>query len=685
MPSCEVPGCDEPAKGAGLCARHYHQCLSSERQGGDTFAERRALLLAEPVDTTQIDQDVDGMGMDQRTYTRQLYAQAAAMLRRRMGDADPCEWTATRITLPFGDGWRGDRKIHWEKFPLLAQALRMWADPVTRVFQFRTATQSGKSVLVMCMNAIAANQSGGNTIIALPSQEMQGKYVRTKLLPAYTGSDVGFDGQEQDNLILRWDNGSFTWVALCSSTQALADTSGVVNVIADEFDENAPNMRHDFWKLLADRVRPQGDRGKLARGGTPRRTDVAGLQARAESMRQYVPEMCCTECGEWSVFEMEHIKWPEGVDRNEILTNRLGYAVCPVCGCALDDKAHSEMILGARFRVHKDGPAEEKDIRIPGWCTWQTNWSRAAYEYLGAQGDPIAEVAFWNSVAALAVDIAGANVLDDDGNLYLNRRGEYACGIAPEGCQAITAGIDLGVRTIWWWVMGWGPGGRWAMIDAGAELYGDEAGRSVEAAFAATEHHVQRLCEVNLLPFRGGFFDSGDNATIVYDLCKSAKLAWLPAHGSTHVPTLWREDKIDPQRKYRGRWSGLILIGHHTHRLQDLLEYSLSRSWDDAGGSQLPKDVDARVLTHLRNCVKVEKLRTKSWDKKYKGAPDHLRDAACLAMLAGVVSGASELKEPVSTEVAKEQEKAAAQSLAPRVVRTGGHRRTAPRPGSGRL
>lgn len=664
---CRVPGCQGLSMSDGICDTHWHWVEETHQRTGRDKAELRAILLARVDRADPVTSD----GIPRERYAQDLRKALHAMVRRRVGDTDPLEWTRTRLTLPFGDGWRGDREIHWEFYPLFAEIMRWITEPGVRRMIIRTATQSGKSTWGMAALSLTANQCGGNTMIVLPSEDLRDKYPRTKLVPCYKNSDIGYMGMEQDGKLVRWSNGSFTWIGLGSSAQSLADTSGVVVAFIDEFDENPITLKHDVVRLVSDRVRPAGMRGKLVMYGTPRRFDSGGLQARATHARDHVPEMRCPSCGDWSVFEMENIKWPDR-DRQEILDQGLAYAICPVCGCCLGDGRHRDMVLGARFRCVSPGiPDGERAARIPGWCTTQTNWSRAAYEYLSAEqsADPLQLVAFYNSVAALAVDVTGSAQAEDTDSRYATRRVDYALGSAPAGCQILTAGIDVGVRTLWWWVFAWADSGRKAMVGCGGELYGDEANRTIEQARDAVEEKINKICADTGLEFAGGLIDSGDQATTVYDLCASwPQGGWLPAHGSTHVPVLWRRDKIDPRGQHRGKWNGLILIGHHTHRLQDKLEMSLSTPWDSSGGLALPVDVDKRTLTHLRNCIKEEKFsRVASWRKAYKGAPDHLRDAACLALLAGVIAGVDDL-EPVAKPVQIAQEKKAEQSTKERVV-----------------
>jgi phage terminase large subunit GpA-like protein len=450
---------------------------------------------------------------------------------------------------------------------------------------------------------------------------------------------------------MRWKNGTYTWLALGSVPSTMADTSGVVAAICDEFDENLPGLKHDPYRLVGDRIRNAGNRSKMATVGTPRRTDKGGLQARYNLMRSYSPEMRCPECGEYQQFELEHIGWPSGMTATEVLEQVAGWAACPGCGSQLGDDKHREMALSARFKcLNPERPMSRRSARIPGWCTLQTNWSRAAYEWLSVQDDPIAQIGFWNSVAAIARDV-GSDTSSKIETRYANRKAGHMRGHAPKGSQLLTFGCDVGVRTLWWWCWAWGSQGRVAMVDAGGLPYGDEASRTIEAARDELYEITKKLSGSTGLPFRGGIIDSGDQATTVYDLCVSwPGGGWLPAHGSTKTPNLWRLDKVDPLRKHRGRWGNLQLIGHHTHRLQDRLEHALTRDYSKPQGCALVSDTTDTELLHLRSCVRVEHLRTTTWDKAYKGAPDHMRDAACLAMLAGIVGENDRLEDVAEVE-----------------------------------
>lgn len=587
---------------------------------------------------------------------RWVFEQLAGIVESRSQDSDIVSWSERVITLPPGDGWRGNQRLDFSKYPLAALILRLWKNPNLERMTLLMGTQTGKSTIELVIIADAMERSGANLIYVAPTDSLREKLPRTKLIPFLTAStDLGFYKAEQQNTILRWKNGRYVWGALATSANTLADTSGIGTAVMTEFDEILPNLKHDPFALTYDRIRFH-HRRKMLCAGTPRRLDSAGLYSMYSESRMHVAEFPCPECGDYFCVEDNDLKWPENASADEIKTGRLAYVVCKSCGCEIGDQHHMTMAMGARLRcLNPDKSEIHCGIRVPSWFSAKMTFSESVYELLNAKSDLTKLAEWYKSVAAKPVDTYKLNAVDD------TFRYEHRQSVAwhrermeiPPDVIAVTAGIDVGTKGFWFVLLGWGIGGRkYVLWNADYQPKGMDT-KAWDEAWA----RVLERCDTSKFnwlgngsppPFKLGIIDSGFDAPNVYSLClKPTTKRWLPAKGDGGAHALYKKTNADPERKHGQKFAGLPLILHNTHFLQDILEKSLHTSIEDEQGIAFPADEHSRMFRHLEAAAKKELPNGSSrWDKTSKNAADHLRDALCLAVLAGEIMGLNKVSEP---------------------------------------
>jgi phage terminase large subunit GpA-like protein len=319
------------------------------------------------------------------------------------------------------------------------------------------------------------------------------------------------------------------------------------------------------------------------------------------------------------------------------------------------------MIKTARWRVlNPEVPPVEVGYRMPTWCGPQLSWSDVADEYLAAKDDPTRLGDFMRSVCCRPFD---PTILE--AGRYEDRQGTWSRDQLeiPADVIEITAGVDVGVAELWLVVVGWGIGGRkfvlWsARIPRGPGIHGfAEAWRKTDERARLPEHRSLAGDKPTLI---AGICDSGYETDLVYEGCRTFP-GWLPAKGDPRGRAVYQMTHADPERKHRGRYSGMRLVLHSTHILQEMLENALATPITESGGIEFAMDEGKRMWDHLRGCVrKIKPDGSTTWDKAHKGAHDHLRDALQLAILAGIIAKSDRLekpKEPIKKERAEKEQK----------------------------
>lgn len=583
-----------------------------------------------------------------------IFEEIKKMVDARADDCDIVEWAQRNLTLPPGDGWRGDQKLHYEKYPLQAEGLRIMCDPRVERFFDLQGTQNGKSTNEAVTLSYFMERGTGNIIYVAPTEKLLIKIPQTKFLPIWERSaDVGFASSEQGGKRLVWKSGRYIWMALATSTDDMADTSGVTFGFITEHDEIGTNVKHDVVSLTFDRMRFSLTK-KLYISGTPRRLDSRGLYALySNTARMYEPEVPCPHCGFYMMITETDIKYPIDTDPKLIKTHKLAWVVCPECSEKCEDKHHARMVGAARYRcLTPDRPHIWSGTRSPSWFSSKYSFSEAISEFLEASSDPIKLAEWYRSVAAKPINTLAVNTGGMDGAYEQRKSAAWKRELSeiPREVHTITAGVDVGTNGYWLAVIGWGYDGRKYVIWNGlyepkgpSESDWDNAwARMIDRARMA---HGSYLGSGEPPRFRLGLVDSGFNAQHCYKCCKSSA-AWLPAKGYAGMGSLYKKAVADPENKHNGAFRTLPLILTHAHMGQELLENSLMTSIDDPNGIAFAWDEGKRIFNHLRGATKKERPdKTYYWSKTSKDADDHLRDALALALMAGRIVKAHEVKQ----------------------------------------
>lgn len=268
---------------------------------------------------------------------------------------------------------------------------------------------------------------------------------------------------------------------------------------------------------------------------------------------------------------------------------------------------------------------------------------------------------WYRSVAAKPIDTLSVNNGTSVGTYEQRKSAAWKRDLAqiPREVHTITAGVDVGTNGYWLAVIGWGYEGRKYVIWNGlyepkgpSESDWDNAwARVVDTARMS---HGQYLGDGPAPKFRLGLMDSGFNAQHCYKSCKASS-GWIPSKGYAGMGSLYKKAIADPENKHGGAYRALPLILTHAHMGQELLENSLMTSIEDPHGIAFAWDEGKRLFNHLRGATKKERPdKSYYWSKTSKDADDHLRDALALALMAGRIVKAHEVKQ---TSIAPAQRK----------------------------
>lgn len=586
----------------------------------------------------------------------------------RSKDDDIVEYCERVINLPAGDGWKGSGKLNFEQYPIAAQMLRHFADPSCEAIFYLAGTQTGKSTFELCALNYSMTKRGGNCVYVAPSDALRKKIPSTKFIPTWKNSaEIGYVKTELGGVKHSFSGGNFIYCALATNAESLADTSAVSTGFITEHDEISPNLKHDCFSLLYDRVR-FSHFPKIVCSGTPRRFDNRGMYQiyNGGKVKRFYPEVPCPHCGKYITIDDEDIQAPEGVDPKVIKKNKLAFVICKECGERITDVHHKEMMLQARLRdLDPEHHGIWRGCRAPSWYSVKYNFSSAISEKLDSMSDPIKLMDWYKSVAAKPVDTLAINKLSAGEGYELRKDAGYRREKAeiPKEVYGITAGVDVGTNGFWLVVLGWGLEGRkyvlWNSLysprGASTKHWEEAWSKCVQRATMA---HGTYLGNNKIPRFFRGIIDSGYDAPFCYRMCKLYP-QWIPAKGMSFREGLYKKAYADPENKYHGEFSRIPLLLQNTHHAHDLLESFLNTSIVDPNGIAFPIDEGKRIFNHLRGAVKKETTRGFIWDKASKDSDDHLRDALALAVIAGYTCKLNELKkiEPKKEEAKKSVKK----------------------------
>lgn len=629
---CFTAGCNRPVHADGLC----HTCYTRRK---------RQQVKETPVQVNVVKMPVQ-LKINDSYFPAQLVRTALDILNKE-NPIDLKTWIEEKITLPPGNGYKGNPKMNFDIFPHMKQILKLIDNPDCKKIVLCFAAQTGKSDTIGSIAAYLTGYRNRRGLFVLPTKQLYEKIRDTRLLPLFENSDVGFK-YLKDLMIFNFKNNFFS-LALASSTGTMAEQTSTSWVIIDEHDEyNLDTKKAADPVKLSERRMSASQRKLLILSCTPKSTKAGYTYDHYKRSKKYIEEIQCPLCDEWFIPDFyKHFKWPkeaEFEDFNDVEIHSLAWVECPHCLGKITDAMHFEIVTKRkRWKDLNPGMSiAECGFNLPSFLTPNKNFSSVVCEYLKVQNNPMELTDFNNSV--LAKPVAPAGVRSGSDIDYSMLKGDYYSENfdMPEDVFALTAGADIGKEEIWFILVGWATGNRKFVIRSGRVMREERGANSLAAAM----DKITEMCtmEYNYKKkykplFYGGLVDSAYDTVFVYDYCLKTPL-WRPAKGMANMRTPFEISLVDSDKPF-SKYKGLQLVLLNTDMLHSNLHEYLNTSPGERHSITFAADAPQVIFEHLAAEEQREVLSSQGrsifkWGKlKYRA--DHLRDALLHAIAFGMI------------------------------------------------
>jgi len=644
MQRCFTAGCNKPVHAKGLCYACYKAQIRQK--------SKEAPALVKYADSLTKGSSL--AGMDGSRFAAQLASIALDMLAKE-NPIDLKTWIEEKITLPPGNGYKGNPKMNFDIFPHMKQILKLVDNPDCKKIVLCFGTQTGKSDTIASIAAYLTGYRSRRGLFVLPTAKMLDKVRETRLLPLFQNSDVGFE-YVKDKMVFNF-SGNFFSLALASSTGTMAEQTSTSWVIIDEHDEfNLDTGNKSDPVKLSERRMQASQRKLLILACTPKHTTAGYTYDHYTRSKKFVEEIQCPLCENWFVPEFyKHFKWPKEAelgDLNEIEIRSLAWLECPFCQGRITDAMHFEIVTKRkRWKdLDPDFSIAECGFRLPSYLTPNKNFSSVAAEYLKVQDKPQELADFNNSVLAKPVEHTSARTSAEID--YSKLRGGYYCekNDMPEEVFALTAGADVGKKIIWFMLIGWATNDRKFVIKS----EGVPRGKGADS-FEIAMDKITDMCAMdyrckrnNFKPkFYGGLLDSGYDTQFCYDYCLKNPL-WRPAKGVDKQKQVIVTSVVDNDKQF-SKYKDLPLILLNTGMLHSSLHEYLNTAPGERHSITFAEDAPKVLFEHLAAEEQREEISKYGrsifrWGK-VKHRDDHLRDAGLHALAAGMLLELNDVKE----------------------------------------
>jgi phage terminase large subunit GpA-like protein len=389
----------------------------------------------------------------------------------------------------------------------------------------------------------------------------------------------------------------------------------------------------------------------------------------------------CHRCKAYVTPEREHLHgWQDAETKFE--ARKRAHFCCPECGCRINDRQRTRMNRRAKL-VHR-GQTIDRAGRIRGQPP-QT-------DTLGFRWNAFNNL-FWSIGTIAAAEWKAARQLDEeaaaremqqfywampyqspewdqtplDANQVRRRFAgpRYTKGLVPEDAQALTVGVDVHKRLLWWVAIAWLADGSGHICDYGAwDVPSDDM--DLEPALLKA---LRGFREEAILPGWGVpgaeprvpdyvWIDAGWQGDVIYAFCRESGKPFLPAlgcgagnqysHRYTHPRRTDNEVKL-LGTGYHIRWSRqnkLFYVRCDADHWKSFLHQRLATPEDQPGAMRFYHSSDRnehiRISKHLTAERAVEEFKpgrglVTRWHRQSKA--NHMLDAAYNACAAAHLHG----------------------------------------------
>jgi len=438
------------------------------------------------------------------------------------GEVLPSDWQDRHRILTARMGAAEPGRMRTDRLPYTRGILDAWVKPWLTDITVLTATQLGKTEMIITLLGYIADQRPGNVLFVEPRKDDAKGLIRDRITPAFRECEAvarHFTGVSDDIAQHRLAFDRMMIHAGWAESEASLASRPLPYYFGDELSEWA----QDRDELCIQRTRTHWNR-KHFRTSTPK-LDIDPIVLKWEQSLQFHYYVPCPHCLGYQVLVFTQIKWPaDERDPNRIETRNLAWYECEHCGGTIREGHKRGMLLGgiwipdveatrflklygeqlrAALRSDRRGEllggrtaddvAERLDpdgdigwempesshwgFQLAGWyAPWDSRrFSVVAKEFLEAKDFPAKLQVFRNKTQALPWTETAETVEEEALDRLIVR---VPRGVVPADVQVLTAGADVhGDRTPTYAViLGWAADDRCHLVWEGQVGSFDELG-----------------------------------------------------------------------------------------------------------------------------------------------------------------------------------------------------------------
>ena len=596
----------------------------------------------------------------------------------------PSTWIQDTVFLPPGTAaipgkFRFDARPWWEPI------MDLLIEPGVQVISVVAGSQGAKSTTAIGATAWGAKHRAGPVQWLRESGPKVDEAVGDKIIPIYQASpglsELVRDGRSAIRKNgLRFRNGGYLIPDSVGSKSAVQGRDPWL-VVIDELDKCVllnPKMG-DLVERAIKRILTWRSIGRVMALSTPSH-DNAGIWAQWLISRQLEWLIPCPSCGvvealsffgrledgtapiDQTGIDSElfrgGIRWPrladgEHPDPARLQASGAAWYECPHCAHRTTEEDRPGFIYSGSLEcTTPERPAYRTAAHLSGMLFPEYSWSRIAAEFLAVKSNPGKLVVWRNETLALPQTTKRekgitTSSLDALKSSYLTKGTEGPLGIPPipSGVERIYFAADAQKVEFWGVLEGVGyEGESWVLWEG--KLDSKEIIRKIDTA-------IWKRQDGAFLSLARGRIDTsdGNRTNELYHLISTlSNFLALKGNRNLSKPLIYsNQDFMQPNGKVSE--SDITLYSWWTTHFQDILQNQIEMGvGTGAGALHLPSDVSRDWMTHIQGEHRVEVMKNgypiKVWQPVYASAPNHLRDAHCMAKVLAFLDGWLNVERP---------------------------------------
>jgi phage terminase large subunit GpA-like protein len=520
--------------------------------------------------------------------------EAEARVFRRREKLTTSQW-AEKYRVVTDGPWEGPWRN--EHTPYLVEPMDTWDRRGVRKVVVVGTPQSGKTQIAYNCWAKGVDQDQAASLITMADKDTAHKVNRDRLQPIIEASprlarlktgraeDLGLD-----RLALQ---GSITYLAWATSVTRM-QTMPFEHVFGDEVDLYkgwSEQQQKDPVSMLESRTTTFRYTGKtllvsivFSEHGPIWRNLMLCQEIRVFMAR-------CPHCGEYQIMRKEQLRWDDSLsDPDRLEAEGLGWYECEHCQAPWGEAERRQAVKAGAYRPHlwdaeerwwKPATAARRPIKVgfhfSAFYSPFVPLGEIAAQAMRAQDDPQADQDLHHKYLALPWKSERAAREEDHVLALCDHRPP---GLVPTDAVALTAGVDVQLRVIYYAIRAWAPGP-------------DEESWLVRAGM------VQSFAGLTKVMFEVIYQDlQGERVVLDYGLVdaryrRKEVLAWCAEHapfrpsmGWERLRTLVRLAKADDQ------YPGLLRHDINVTAWKDVLDRKLKTPAADPGAFHLHSNTD---------------------------------------------------------------------------------------------